>query len=125
MTVGYLLGTFDLLNVGDLDLVEQVSASSSQVVLAVYSDEHVASRLGRPPVVPLHERLALLNHLRGVDEVVVFGSVPLPEKGLFAAEGDSMAVDGAQRLGFRGSRSAMLRAALADVSSVGGSEGAA
>jgi cytidyltransferase-like protein len=71
MVVGYLLGTFDMLNVADLDVIAQARARCSHLVLAVHTDEAASRLTGMRPVVPLDERLTLLQHLRGVDEVVV------------------------------------------------------
>ncbi|WP_375431113.1 adenylyltransferase/cytidyltransferase family protein [uncultured Friedmanniella sp.] len=71
MVIGYLLGTFDLLNVGDLDVLAQARLRCSHLVVGVHTDDAVAAVAGRPPVVPLNERLALLSHVRGVDQVVV------------------------------------------------------
>lgn len=71
MVVGYLLGTFDMLNVGDLDVLAQARLRCARLVVGVHTDEAAAELSGRPPVVPLEERLTLLRHVRGVDEVVV------------------------------------------------------
>jgi cytidyltransferase-like protein len=69
--VGYLAGAFDLINVGDLDVISQARTRCTQLVVGVLSDETILKLTGRPPVVPLVERLALVQHLRGVDEVLV------------------------------------------------------
>lgn len=71
MTVGYLANSFDLVNVAHLDLIDQARQYCGRLVLGVFSDEYVAERHGRPPVVPLSERMALVSHLEGVDAVVV------------------------------------------------------
>lgn len=68
---GYLAGAFDLLNVADLDAIDQVRGRCERLVLGVYTDEYVQHLTGRPPVVPLSERLELTSHVRGVDAVVV------------------------------------------------------
>ena len=73
MTQGYMARSFDLLNVCDLDLIAQASSICDRLTVAVLSDEDVHERMGRPPVVPLVERLELLRHVRGVDEVIVHG----------------------------------------------------
>jgi len=71
MSDGYLAGSFDLLNVRDLDLIAQARLYCSRLVVGVFSDDVVKSRSGRSPVVPLVERLTLVSHVRGVDEAVV------------------------------------------------------
>ncbi|GAB3920747.1 hypothetical protein GCM10011575_17500 [Microlunatus endophyticus] len=71
MICGYLACTFDLLNVGDLDVIAQARDLCDVLTVGVYSDELVLLGSGLPPVVPLAERTALLRHVRGVDVVVV------------------------------------------------------
>lgn len=71
MTVGYLAGSFDLLNVADLDLLEQAREHCSTLVVGVFSDDLAHARSGRRPVVPLAERMALVSRVRGVGEVLV------------------------------------------------------
>lgn len=77
MTVGYLAGAFDLLNVRDLDLIAQARQRCSVLLVGVFSDD-VAARHGREPVVPLGERATLVSHVRGVDEVRVHDEDWLP-----------------------------------------------
>lgn len=75
MICGYLACSFDLLNVGDLDVIAQARDLCNHLTVGVYSDACVERRNGRPPVVPLSERLALVRHVRGVDAVVVHEAV--------------------------------------------------
>ena len=78
MTDGYLACSFDLLNVRDLDLIAQARLYCSRLVVGVFSDDFVESRYGRPPVVPLVERLTLVSHVRGVDEAVEHDDTAAP-----------------------------------------------
>jgi hypothetical protein len=71
MTVGYLAGDFDLINVRDLDVIAQASQYCSRLVVGVFSDEFAERHRGRRPIVPLVERMALVSHVRGVHSVVV------------------------------------------------------
>ena len=89
--VGYLAHSFDLINVHDLDLIAQARRHCDRLVLGVYSDELVQRQTGRPPVVPLAERLALVSHVRGVADAVVHGpdAVPFgPQVVMFAEQAD-------------------------------------
>lgn len=72
---GYLSAPFDLLNVEDLDVLEQARALSDRLLVGVWSDELVERVYGRPPVVGLDERMALLRRLRGVEDVLVHDDV--------------------------------------------------
>ncbi len=66
MQAGYLVASFDMLNVGDLDVIRQAAGLCDVLTVVVLSDESVAEALGRPPVVPLHERIAIVEHVRNV-----------------------------------------------------------
>jgi hypothetical protein len=89
MWVGYLADSFDLINVRDLDLIAQAGARCSRLVVGVFTDDYAEWLFGRRPVVPLSERIAVLRHVRGIDQVVVhqdgsdFGA---PDGILFAAD---------------------------------------
>ncbi|HET9648802.1 MAG TPA: cytidyltransferase [Microlunatus sp.] len=69
--VGYLARSFDLINVRDLDLIAQARQQCARLVVGIHSDALVEQLTGRPPVVPFADRLALVAHVRGVDEVRV------------------------------------------------------
>lgn len=71
MTGGYLACTFDLLNVRDLDLIAQAKTLCDRLIVGVFDDDYAEHVRGRPPIVPLSERLALVSHVREVDEAVV------------------------------------------------------
>jgi len=126
MTVGYLPHAFDLLNVADIELVRQARGFCDRLVVGVLSDEAVEDLTGRPPVVPLSERLTLVGHLRGVDLALLHhdadqtGSVPdgairfaVTAGGLVDA--GSVPADVVLLSPARESRSAVLRDALRSV----------
>lgn len=71
MFAACLVDVFDLLNVRDLDLIAQAAARASRLVVGVCSDEYAERVLGHRPVVPEQERMALVGHVRGVDEVAI------------------------------------------------------
>jgi Cytidylyltransferase-like len=71
VSVGYLPHSFDLFNVAHLDLIAVARTRCDRLVLAVLDDDAVQERTGRPPVVPLVERLEIVANVRGVDSVVV------------------------------------------------------
>ena len=70
MTVGYLAAAFEVVTVRDLDLIRQARQLCTRLVVGVLRDEDVVRLFGRRPVAPLLERIAVVRHLRGVDEVV-------------------------------------------------------
>ena len=90
MSVGYLPNAFDMLNVRDLALITQARQHCSQLVIGVFSDDFAERLLGRRPVVPMADRVAMVSHVRGVDAVVVHDGVsPAPERDVaFSVHGD-------------------------------------
>ena len=71
MTV-YTVGTFDLLHIGHLDLLEYCKTLGDKFVVGVASDEVVASYKRNVPVIPLVERMRMLKALGCVDDVVSY-----------------------------------------------------
>ena len=65
----YTVGTFDLLHVGHLALLQHCKSLGNIVAVGVASDEVVASYKPNVPVVPLEERMEMLKALRCVDIV--------------------------------------------------------
>lgn len=69
--LGYVSGVFDLFHIGHLNIIMRARRQCERLVVGVVTDEVVRQVKGRPPVVPLAERLALLRGLRDVDGVIV------------------------------------------------------
>jgi len=65
----YTVGTFDMLHVGHLALLEQCRTFGDEVVVGVASDSVVASYKPNVPVIPLNQRMEMLEALRCVDKV--------------------------------------------------------
>jgi glycerol-3-phosphate cytidylyltransferase len=71
VVTGYTTGVYDLFHVGHLNLLERARAACDRLIVGVTTDDLAAARKGRPPFVPLAERLSIIAALRCVDEVVV------------------------------------------------------
>ena len=67
--VVYTVGTFDLLHVGHLALLEYCSTLGDVVAVGVASDGVVNSYKPNVPVIPLEQRAEMLSALRCVDIV--------------------------------------------------------
>ena len=65
----YTLGTFDLLHVGHLALLEYCKSLGGTLAVGVASDRVVNSYKPNVPVIPLEERMEMLKALRCVDIV--------------------------------------------------------
>ena len=74
MTV-YTVGTFDLVHVGHLDLLEYCKTLGDKFVVGVASDEVVGSYKRNVPVIPLEQRMRMLKALECVDEVVSYDTL--------------------------------------------------
>ena len=71
MTV-YTVGTFDLLHVGHLALLEYCKTLGDTFVVGVASDKVVGSYKRNVPVIPLRQRMEMLKALKCVDDVVSY-----------------------------------------------------
>jgi glycerol-3-phosphate cytidylyltransferase len=65
----YTVGTFDLLHVGHLALLEYCGTLGDVVAVGVASDRVVNSYKPNAPVIPLDQRMEMLRALRCVDVV--------------------------------------------------------
>jgi glycerol-3-phosphate cytidylyltransferase len=65
----YTLGTFDLLHVGHLALLEYCKSLGDTLAVGVASDRVINSYKPNVPVIPLQERMEMLKALRCVDIV--------------------------------------------------------
>ncbi|MFT4295314.1 MAG: adenylyltransferase/cytidyltransferase family protein [Micropruina sp.] len=84
MRTGYLLSAFDMVDVGDVDVVRQVAESVDRVEARVLSDEAVFGVTGRRPVIPAQERLEIVGSLREVSDAAIYD----PSRRLKADERD-------------------------------------
>lgn len=67
------IGTFDMLHVGHVELLEacrKLAGPGGLVVVAVNSDDFVQRFKGRMPIQPQRARIAMLQALRDVDMVI-------------------------------------------------------
>lgn len=66
-------GCFDLLHVGHIESIEMAALCGEVLIVAVNSDKSVRQAKGDSrPIVPEHERVKMIDSLKGVDYVVMF-----------------------------------------------------
>jgi glycerol-3-phosphate cytidylyltransferase len=68
--IGYTAGVFDLFHVGHLNLLRAARARCAHLVVGVTTDELALERKGELPVVPLIERMEIVQSVRYVDHVL-------------------------------------------------------
>ena len=105
-------------------VIAQARAQCEYLIIGVHSDDYVSRTRGRPPIVPLLERLELINHLRDVDEVVVDDGERPAHSGADVIFGvsdveDTVAPGGVMITPVRHSASSVLREALAPADRAG------
>lgn len=64
-------GTFDVLHIGHVNLLERARALGDRLIVGVSSDALNVAKKGRAPIYPEADRLAMIAALRCVDEVFV------------------------------------------------------
>ena len=71
----FVNGTFDILHIGHLDLLNYAKSLGTYLLVAVDSDNRVTEKKGSDrPFNKIANRVALLSNLKAVDKVLVFNS---------------------------------------------------
>ena len=68
--IGYTTGVFDMFHVGHLNILKNAKERCEHLIVGVSTDELVKSYKHKTPVIPFEERLAIVESIRYVDEVV-------------------------------------------------------
>lgn len=72
---GYVPGAWDMFHVGHLNILKRARAHCGRLIVGVVSDESLFEMKGKYPIVPLDERMAIVEAIGIVDEVVVDFSI--------------------------------------------------
>ena len=70
------MGVFDLFHIGHLRLIERAKAECDFLRVGLLSDELVMHFKQHAPVIPLEERMQIVEAIRYVDEVVAIDDTP-------------------------------------------------
>lgn len=68
--VGYTTGVFDLFHIGHLNILRRAKEQCEYLIVGVSTDELVQTYKHKTPVVPFEERMAIVEAIRYVDQVV-------------------------------------------------------
>lgn len=68
--VGYTTGVFDLFHIGHLNILKRAKKQCEYLIVGVSTDENVQGYKHKTPVIPFEERIAIIESLKYVDEVV-------------------------------------------------------
>jgi glycerol-3-phosphate cytidylyltransferase len=68
--MGYTTGVFDMFHVGHLNILRQAKELCDYLVVGVSTDELVMEYKNKQPVIPHNERIAIVQGIKYVDEVV-------------------------------------------------------
>jgi len=69
LRVGYAPGAYDLFHIGHLNILKHAKSQCDYLIAGVVSDEKCQLAKGSLPVVPLVERMAIVEAITFVDEV--------------------------------------------------------
>ncbi len=68
--VVFTSGTFDLLHFGHVNILRRSKALGDYLIVAVSTDELIASYKGVPPIIPFRDRIRIVASCRYVDKVL-------------------------------------------------------
>jgi glycerol-3-phosphate cytidylyltransferase len=68
--VGYTTGVFDLFHIGHLNILKRSKEQCAHLIVGVSTDEVVQGYKKKTPVIPFEERIAIVEAIKYVDEVV-------------------------------------------------------
>jgi glycerol-3-phosphate cytidylyltransferase len=69
--VGYVPGGWDMFHVGHLNILNRAKQECDYLIVGVTTDDALFEMKGKRPIVPLAERLAIVEAIGVVDEAVV------------------------------------------------------
>ncbi|MDU1978900.1 MAG: adenylyltransferase/cytidyltransferase family protein [Clostridium sp.] len=73
--LGYTTGVYDLYHVGHLNVLRNAKEKCDFLIVGVTTDELCYSRKNKYPIIPLDERMAIIESVKYVDLVVVQDSM--------------------------------------------------
>lgn len=68
--IGYTTGVFDMFHIGHLNILRNAKEQCEHLIVGVSTDEVVQTYKHKTPIIPFKERMAIVEAIKYVDEVV-------------------------------------------------------
>lgn len=68
--IGYTTGVYDMFHIGHLNILKRAKEQCEFLIVGVSTDELVESYKHKPPIIPFAERMAIVEAIKYVDQVV-------------------------------------------------------
>jgi cytidyltransferase-related domain len=68
--VGFTTGVFDLFHVGHLNILKRAKEQCEYLIVGISTDEVVQSYKHKTPIIPFEDRIAIVEAIKYVDQVV-------------------------------------------------------
>lgn len=68
--MGYTTGAFDLFHIGHLNILKRAKEQCDYLIVGVSTDEVIQGYKHKTPIIPFEERIAIVEAIKFVDEVV-------------------------------------------------------
>ena len=68
--VGYTTGVFDMFHIGHLNILKAAKEQCDYLIVGVSTDEVVKDYKNKTPIIPVEERIAIVDAIKYVDKVV-------------------------------------------------------
>lgn len=70
MVIGYTSGVFDMFHIGHLNILRLAKSKCDKLIVGVSTDEVVQEYKNHTPIIPFEQRIAIVEAIKYVDEVV-------------------------------------------------------